>query len=268
MCDWWVAFCRTQSCRNLHCFFTEGPRSLGTNSTSTIHNSCAASCGPSLGKMQVKVPHQRSLYALKFEDRSQEETERKERCARGDAWRLSRNILKLTEEYKATFFLTYQRMVSPSAIHNKTGGKRVCGRFQSINAHVEQDRKGLYKSNDGCSSQRRSANKRRGNNVCQRIGFILDSNASRRYTSSSSIRKTLRRSRIFPPLDQWSETTTHQKRQTNKMQHGEIRTLRCPLSIDKFFNFIFTTSGLTRSIQQQREVRLQVRKYRETCRME
>ena len=32
--------------------------------------------GPSLGKINVKVPHQRSPYALKFEDRSHEETER------------------------------------------------------------------------------------------------------------------------------------------------------------------------------------------------
>ena len=34
--------------------------------------------GPSRGKMQVKLLHQRSPYAMKFEDRSQEETERQE----------------------------------------------------------------------------------------------------------------------------------------------------------------------------------------------
>ena len=44
---------------------------------------------PSLGKIQVKVPHQRSPCALKFEDRSQDDIERQERCARGDAWRLA-----------------------------------------------------------------------------------------------------------------------------------------------------------------------------------
>ena len=60
--------------------------------------------GPSLGKIQVKIPHQRSLFAMKFEDRSQEEIERQERCARGDGWRLAKNILKLTETDKATFF--------------------------------------------------------------------------------------------------------------------------------------------------------------------
>ena len=32
--------------------------------------------GPSPGKMQVKLPHQRSPYAMKLENRSQEETER------------------------------------------------------------------------------------------------------------------------------------------------------------------------------------------------
>ena len=37
--------------------------------------------GPSLNKIHVKRPHQRSPYAVKFEDRSQEETERRERCA-------------------------------------------------------------------------------------------------------------------------------------------------------------------------------------------
>ena len=39
-----------------------------------------------LGKIQVKIPHQRSPYAVKFEDRSPGETARQERCARGDAW--------------------------------------------------------------------------------------------------------------------------------------------------------------------------------------
>ena len=42
--------------------------------------------GPSLGKIQVKIPQQRSPYALKFEERSPGETARQERRARGDAW--------------------------------------------------------------------------------------------------------------------------------------------------------------------------------------
>ena len=60
--------------------------------------------GPSLGKIQVKVPHQCSPYAMKFEERSQEEIERQERCAREVAWKLAKNILTLKETDKATSF--------------------------------------------------------------------------------------------------------------------------------------------------------------------
>ena len=42
-------------------------------------------------KYNVKVPHHRSHYAMKFEDRSHEETERQQRCARSKAWNLAKN---------------------------------------------------------------------------------------------------------------------------------------------------------------------------------
>ena len=60
--------------------------------------------GPSLGKIQVKIPHQRSPYAMKFEDRSQEETQRQQRCAQSKAWNLAQQIYKLKEKEKATFY--------------------------------------------------------------------------------------------------------------------------------------------------------------------
>ena len=55
---------------------------------------------PSLNKLQVKLFHQRSPYTVKFKDRSREETERQERCARGDAWRLAKNVYQLKETGK------------------------------------------------------------------------------------------------------------------------------------------------------------------------
>ena len=58
--------------------------------------------GPSLGKIHVRNPHQRSPYAMTFEDRSQEETERQQRCARSKAWNLAKNICKLKENAPAT----------------------------------------------------------------------------------------------------------------------------------------------------------------------
>ena len=71
--------------------------------------------GPSLGKLQVKVPHQRSPYAVKFEDRSHEETERQQRCARSKAWNLAKNMYKLKEKDKATFCSPAEEWVLPAA---------------------------------------------------------------------------------------------------------------------------------------------------------
>ena len=64
-----------------------------------------------------KHPHQRSPYAMKFEDRSQKETERQQQCARSKAWSLAKNIFKLKEKVKATF--------------NLPAEERVCGGFRS-----------------------------------------------------------------------------------------------------------------------------------------
>ena len=44
------------------------------------------------------------FWLLVLEDRSQEETEWQERCAREAAWRLSKKIQKLKRKHKTTFF--------------------------------------------------------------------------------------------------------------------------------------------------------------------
>ena len=67
--------------------------------------------GPSLGKTNVKIPHQRSPHAMKFEDKSHEETERQQRCARSKAWNLARNIYKLKERDEAAFYFTAEEWV-------------------------------------------------------------------------------------------------------------------------------------------------------------
>ena len=122
--------------------FTEEHICLGTNSTSTIHKSYAASCkrprkkGPSLGKIQVQVLHQRSPCAMKFEDRSQEEIERQER----GAWRLAKNILQLQESDKATFFSPANEWSHPAPSVRKPEEREFCCKFRREHAHVEQER--------------------------------------------------------------------------------------------------------------------------------
>jgi len=59
---------------------------------------------PSLGYICPGEPHERSPNAPKFEDRSLEETEWQEQGAREAAWKLAKNVLKLKEHERATFF--------------------------------------------------------------------------------------------------------------------------------------------------------------------
>ena len=95
---------------------------------------------PSLGMICPGAPQQRNRKAPKFEDRSQEETEWQERCAREAAWRLTKSILKLKEKNKAAFFSPQESWCLPEhQILNLR--KRVCCGFRCVNAHDQQ--KGL-----------------------------------------------------------------------------------------------------------------------------
>ena len=69
---------------------------------------------PSLGLICPGEPHQRRPNAPKFEDRSQEETEWQEQGAREAAWRLAKNVLKLKEQERATFFSPSENRCLPA----------------------------------------------------------------------------------------------------------------------------------------------------------
>ena len=60
-------------------------------------------------------PHQRSPNAPKFEDRSQEETEWQEQGAREAAWKLAKNVLKIKEHERATFFSSPENRCLPAS---------------------------------------------------------------------------------------------------------------------------------------------------------
>ena len=64
--------------------------------------------GPSRGVIQKGEPHERNPCAPKFEERTPEETSRQEECARKAAWNLARNIYKLKNADKASFYMPGQ----------------------------------------------------------------------------------------------------------------------------------------------------------------
>ena len=61
--------------------------------------------------------------------------------------------------------------------------------------------------------------------VCQRVGYILDNESPRKHASSIVAWKALRWKRIFLWMDQWSKTTSHQKRDSVILQFGALRSL-------------------------------------------
>ena len=79
------------------------------------HASVRDKKGPSLGTIQVKPRHQRSPYAIKFEDRCHEETERQERSVQSKAWDLAKKFYKLKANDKATFLSPAEKWFLPSA---------------------------------------------------------------------------------------------------------------------------------------------------------
>ena len=70
---------------------------------------------PSLGYICPGEPHERSPNALKFEDRSQEETEWQEQGAREAAWKLTKSVLKLKEHERTTLFSPSENRCLPAS---------------------------------------------------------------------------------------------------------------------------------------------------------
>ena len=98
----------------------EGHRHAETNPTCEIHKGYCTSHkirtqNPSLGYICPGEPHQRSPNAPKFEDRSLEETEWQEQGTREAAWKLAKNVLKLKEHERATFFSPSENRCLPAS---------------------------------------------------------------------------------------------------------------------------------------------------------
>ena len=148
------------------------------------HASIREKKGPSPGKISVKVPHQRSPCAMKFEDRSHEETERQQRCARSKAWNLAKNIRKLKEKDKAAFCFPAEEWVLPVASTKEreerefvvdSGASMHMVSKKDFNSAEFGDHEDIEESYDGDDGQRRGANQRRSDSRCQTIGLICQS---------------------------------------------------------------------------------------------
>ena len=120
---------RSSNARQLGCVFQDlkPPKSFLRKSTdmqrpiqrvkftkTIAHHTKIRDQNPPLGMICPGDPQQRNTNAPKFEDRSQEETEWQERCAREAAWRLAKNIFKLKEKHETAFFSPSENWCLPA----------------------------------------------------------------------------------------------------------------------------------------------------------
>ena len=120
---------------------------------------------------------------------------------------MEKYVHKLKDKHKATFYWPSEVwLVTASTIFEETGGKIICGEFQSINAHVEQERSDLSGTGDcssiqnpynGCHSQWSSANKREINRKRPRPQLLVTVQILEDTPAVLPLGKTLRRSRIL-----------------------------------------------------------------------
>ena len=172
--------------------------------------------GTSLGKIQVKSPHQRSPYAMKFEDRSQEETERQQRCARGKAWNVAKNIYKLKENDKAAFYSPSDEWVLPAASTIKPEEREfVVDSGASLHVVSKQDLDSAVLETGRVSKSPTTVMKANGEVLTREEATVYVEELNSyvtvmllEETPAVLSREALRGSWVYLPLDQRSKTTS------------------------------------------------------------
>ena len=200
--------------------------------------------------MSNKVPHHRSPYAMKFEARSHEETERQQRYARSKAWNLAKKHLQAQRKRQGCILLSRLGMGTPSCVNKKSRWKesllliqeRVC--IRSVRKTLtllscgpwghQEVRRRWWRPTARCKQEK-------SDSICQTIGLLCQGYASWRNSRSSFLGKTLWGSWVYIPLDQRSKTTSHQKWQENWLQKIQLCAICSSWFISVFFlNYAFT----------------------------
>ena len=153
---------------------------------------------------------------MKSEDRSQEEIERQERCARGDAWRLAKNILKLKETGKVTFFslanewcLPAPSVITPEErefVVDSGASMHMLSRKDLTSAELESV-KVSESPTTVVAANGEVQTKEEVNSVCQRIGFVRFSKIHRPFSHSENSAKITEMLSIEPVVRNHNSST-------------------------------------------------------------
>ena len=129
-------------------------------------------------------PHQRNSNAPNFEDRSQEETDWQERCAREAAWKLAKSVLNLKEQDRATFFSPSENRCLGASMHMISKKDLNSAEMDTLTKSCSPTM--VITANGEVQTHEESHSLR------QSIGYILDNGSPRKHASSLIARKALR----------------------------------------------------------------------------
>ena len=205
--------------------------------------------GPSLNKIQVKHPHQRSPYAVKFEDQSHEETERQERCAAETRGDLAKNILKVKETDQATFFSPTDEWILPAASTIKLE-ERKCVVDSRASMHMVS-KKDLNPAEletvrvSECPTTVMTANgkvqTREEATVCvKQLDLFVTAMLLEDTPAVLSLGKLCEDHGFYYHRTSGQKPHLNKNGKEDRLQYGELRTIRGPWSIDNLFKLIFT----------------------------
>ena len=183
--------------------------------------------------------HQAVPYAMKFEDRSQEETERQHRCARSSK-----------KKNKTRLHSTFPRKNGCSRLREQKSRRkeslwqipeRIClwsaKDLSSADLEAMRTSKSLttvVTANGEVQTRGEATENVKQLNLFVTVMLLEETPAV------LSLEETLWRSFVYLSLDQRPKTTSHQKGQENWLQHIKLCAIRCPCFVDEFLHNIHT----------------------------
>ena len=172
---------------------------------------------PSLGYICPGEPHERSLNAPKFEDRSQEETEWQEQGAREAAWKLAKSVLKLKEHERAAFFSLPENMCLPASTFKPEERDFVVDSGASMHMISKKDlsKAEMDTLTKSCSptivitANGEVQTHEEATVYVKELDIFLTNEVLENTPAVLSLGKLCDEKRVFLRMDQWSKTTSH-----------------------------------------------------------
>ena len=198
---------------------------------------------PSLGYISLGEPHERRPNAPKFEDCSQEETEWRELGPREAAWKLAKSVSKLKEDERAAFFSSPENRCLLASTLKPEEREFVVDSGASMHMISKKDlsEAEMDTLTKSCSPTIVITSNGEVQTHEEAIVYVKELYIFLTMKVLENTPAVLSLGKLCDGMDQWSKTTSHLERNSDHLQHRELRSY-CGSRLVKFFLWILSTS--------------------------